>query len=86
MVKISGILNTSDTFSKRCTDMGITQSMGTVGDSYDNAMTESLWSSLKREAIDFKHLTTIDEARRVVFEWLVWYNKDFIAPLDMYLR
>ena len=56
--------------------MGITQSMGTVGDSYDNAMAESLWASLKREAIDLEHFTTIDEARRAIFEWLVWYNNE----------
>ena len=29
--------------------MGIEQSMGTVGDSYDNALAENLWSLLKRE-------------------------------------
>jgi transposase InsO family protein len=29
-------------FKASCERMGITQSMGTVGDSYDNAMAESL--------------------------------------------
>lgn len=65
---------TSDRFKVRCTSLGITQSMGTVGDSYDNAMAESLWASLKREAIDYRHFTTLDEARQVAFEWIVWYN------------
>jgi len=50
--------------------------MGTVGDSYDNAIAESLWASLKREAVDLEHFTTIDEARKTVFEWLVWYNNE----------
>jgi len=56
--------------------MGIVQSMETVGDSYDNAMAESLWSSLKREAVDFTHFTTKAEARQAVFEWLVWHNTE----------
>jgi transposase InsO family protein len=34
--------------------------MGTIGDSYDNAMTESFWASLEKELIyrrSFKHTT-----------------------------
>ena len=29
----------------------VTQSMGAIGDSYDNAMAESLWASLKKELV-----------------------------------
>jgi putative transposase len=54
--------------------MGITQSMGTVGDSYDNAMAESFWSSLKRELVDDAYLPTKEEARLAIFEWIMWYN------------
>ncbi len=43
--------------------MKIVQSMGTVGDSYDNAMAESLWSSLKREPVDDGNFATREEAR-----------------------
>ena len=52
--------------------MGITQSMGSVGDSYDNAMAESLWSSLKRELFDGHVYATKLEARTLVFEWIMW--------------
>ncbi len=38
---------TADTYRDACTELGITQSMGTVGDSYDNAMAESFFASLK---------------------------------------
>jgi putative transposase len=65
---------TSELFNARCRAMGITQSMGTVGDSYDNAMAESLWASLKRELVDISHFTTKQGARVAVFEWIVWYN------------
>jgi transposase InsO family protein len=48
--------------------------MGSVGDSYDTAQAESVWSSFKREAIDHEHFATKAEARRAIFSWIVWYN------------
>lgn len=67
---------TSDNFRRLCRAMGITQSMGTVGDSYDNAMAESFWSSLKRELVDDVHFATKEEARLAIFEWVIWYNNE----------
>jgi putative transposase len=49
--------------------------MGSVGDSYDNAMAESFFSSLKRELVDVSHFSTIAEARLEVFESVIWYNR-----------
>jgi putative transposase len=66
---------TSDEFRLLCTDLRVTQSMGAVGDSYDNAMAESFWGSLKRELVDDADYTTKEQARTAVFEWLVWYNR-----------
>jgi transposase InsO family protein len=37
-----GCQYTSDAYRSLCADLGVTQSMGSVGDSYDNAMAESL--------------------------------------------
>ena len=37
---------TSVAFGKRCQDMGVRPSMGSVGDAYDNAMAESFFASL----------------------------------------
>lgn len=71
-----GCQYTSAVYRLICKDMHITQSMGTVGDSYDNAMAESFWASLKRELVDDAHYTTKIEARVAVFEWLVWYNRE----------
>jgi transposase InsO family protein len=71
-----GCQYTADEFRRRCRAMGIVQSMGTVGDSYDNAMAESLWSSLKRELVDDAHFATKEEARVAVFEWIMWYNNE----------
>jgi putative transposase len=84
-----GCQYTSADFKKRCAAMRIVQSMGTVGDSYDNSMMESVWSSLKRELVYETHFATKDEARKAVFEWLIWYNNerlhssiDYMSPME----
>jgi transposase InsO family protein len=71
-----GCQYTADAFHDTCAALGVTQSMGTVGDSYDNAMAESFFASLKRELVDDEHFATRAEARAAVFEWLNWYNTD----------
>ena len=84
-----GCQYTSTDFKTMCRDMRIVQSMGTVGDSYDNAMAESLWASLKRELVDDSHFTTKEEARLAIFEWIIWYNTerlhsslDYMSPRE----
>ena len=69
-----GTQYTADAFQKACHSLHITQSMGTVGDSYDNAMAESFFSSFKREVVDGEHFATRSDARREIFTWLNWYN------------
>jgi putative transposase len=69
-----GCQYTSGLFGDTCTAMGITQSMGSVGDSYDNAMAESFWASLKREVIENVIYETKQQARTAIFEWIMWYN------------
>jgi transposase InsO family protein len=80
-----GCQYTSEDFAKLCTQLHIVQSMGSVGDSYDNAMMESAWSSLKRELVYETHFTTREEARRAVFEWLVWYNRERLHSSIAYM-
>jgi transposase InsO family protein len=69
-----GCQYTSDDYRAACRRFGLTQSMGSVGDSYDNAQAESVWSSFKREAIDHRHFATRAEARIARFSWIIWYN------------
>ena len=70
-----GCQYTADAYRQACDQLGITQSMGSVGDSYDNAMAEAFFSSLKRELVDDEHFATKTAARAAVFRWLVWYNE-----------
>lgn len=69
-----GCQYTSDAYRSACALAGVTQSMGTVGDSYDNAMAEAFFASFKRELVDDAHFATRAQARAAVFEWLCWYN------------
>lgn len=62
-------------FGKRCQDMGVRPSMGTVGDAYDNAMAESFFASLECELLDRRTFKSKTEARLAVFTWIeAWYN------------
>ena len=66
---------TSVAFGKRCEEMGVRPSMGTVGDAYDNAMAESFFASLECELIDRRSWKSKTEARHAVFAWIeAWYN------------
>ena len=66
---------TSIAFGKRCKEMGVRPSMGTVGDAYDNAMAESVFASLECELIDRRSFKTKTEARLAVFTWIeAWYK------------
>ena len=51
----------------RCRTLGITLSMGSVGDCFDNAMMESFFSSLEAEVLDRYRFQTREEARREGF-------------------
>jgi transposase InsO family protein len=66
---------TSRDFAKLCTELGVTQSMGGVGSSADNALAESFNAALKREVLqDDTSWPDEHTCRREVFRWLNRYN------------
>ena len=70
-----GCQYTSIAFGKRCRELGVRPSMGSVGDCFDNAMCESFFASLECELIDRYTFRTRREARIAVFRWIeAWYN------------
>jgi putative transposase len=85
---------TAIAFGKRCTELGIRLSMGTVGDCYDNSMMESFFSSLEAEVLDRNSFQTRHEAYRVIFCWLEgWYNRgrrhsgvEYLSPQEFERR
>lgn len=66
---------TSFRFTNRLADNGILPSMGSVGDSYDNALMENFFSTLKIELVYRNNWRTRDEAENAVFAYIDgWYN------------
>ncbi len=62
-------------FGRRCREAGIAQSMGSVGDAYDNALAESFFASLETELIDRSSWRTRADARLAVFDYIeAFYN------------
>ena len=53
-------------FGKRCADMGVRPSMGSVGDACDNAIAMSFFASLECELIDRRSSKSFAEARMAV--------------------
>ena len=70
-----GSVYCSKAYAKLCDRLGVTQSMGAVGSSADNALAESFNATLKREVLQDEQ-SWPDEftCRREVFGWLVRYN------------
>jgi len=62
-------------YTERLAEAGIESSVGSVGDSYDNAMAESIIGLYKTEMIwprgPWKNL---DEVEYATLEWVNWYN------------
>ena len=66
---------TSLAFGKRCREMGVRPSMGSVGDAYDNAMAESFFANLECELLKRTVLPTKSAARTELFSYIEgWYN------------
>ena len=67
---------TSLAFGKRCTEAGVRPSTGSVGDSYDNAMCESFFATLKHEYVWRFTLKTRAEAELGIFD----FNEGYYNP------
>jgi Integrase core domain len=62
-------------FTKRCARAGIEISMGSRGDCYDNAASETFHASIKKEKIYRRSWPTRADARAAIFEYIeAWYN------------
>jgi transposase InsO family protein len=81
---------TSIEFGRRCREAGVRSSMGSVGDSYDNAMCESFFATLECELLDRCRFRTQAEARTAVFQFIEgFYNPrrrhsgiGYLSPID----
>ncbi|MEV2202413.1 IS3 family transposase [Streptomyces fradiae] len=70
-----GAQYTSRQFTEGCAELGIRQSMGTVGTSADNALAESFNATLKRETLrGAGRFDGTRACRLAVFRWTTRYN------------
>ena len=64
---------------------GITASLGSVGDTYDNALAESFVDSFKTELIRDRVWRTRTQLELAIVEWIGWYNHDRLHSALGYL-
>ena len=71
-----GVQYLSIRYTERLAEAGIEPSVGSVGDSYDNALAESVIGLYKTEVIrrhgPWRHLEAVEFA---TLEWIEWFNK-----------
>jgi len=84
-----GCQYTSIAFGNRCKEAGVSPSMGSTGDCYDNAMAESFFATLECELLQRRRFKTQAEAKLAVFQFIEgWYNPhrrhsslDYFSPV-----
>ena len=73
----AGSQYTSIRYTARLTDIGALASIGSVGDSYDNAMAESVIGLYKTECVRLDGpFKTVDELELATLSWVHWYNQN----------
>jgi putative transposase len=84
----AGSQYTSIRYSTRLVDAGALASIGSVGDSYDNALAESLIGLYKTECVRLDGpFMTVDELELATLSWVHWFNQqrlhsaiDYVPP------
>jgi len=87
----AGSQYTSIRYSERLADAGALASIGTVGDSYDNAMAESVIGLYKTECVKIDGpFRTVEELELATLSWVHWFNEnrlhssiDYLTPIEM---
>ena len=71
-------------YTERLTDAGIAPSVGSRGDSYDNALAETVIGLYKTELIRKQGpWKSIEDVELETLSWVWWYNHErLLAPLD----
>jgi putative transposase len=68
---------TSIRYGERLAELGAIPSVGSVGDSFDNALAEAQFSLYKDELIRNRGpWRDIDELELATLEWVTWFNQN----------
>jgi putative transposase len=77
----AGSQYTSIRYGERLTEIGAVPSIGSIGDSFDNALAESVNALYKTELIygpDQGPWRTVEEVELATLMWVKWYNEQRI--------
>jgi len=85
---------TSEIVRSRLNLYGFRQSMSGKGNCYDNAITETFFSLLKRELVYLTEFETREQARREIFEYIeIFYNRQrihsslgYLSPVEFEMK
>ena len=77
-------------YAERLADAGAIASIGTVGDSFDNALAETVIGLYKNECVKIDGpFRTADELELATLSWVHWFNEnrlhsalDYLTPLE----
>jgi putative transposase len=62
-------------YTERLKEVGVEPSVGSVGDSYDNALAESVIGLFKSEVIHHRGpWRSLDQVEYATLEWVDWFN------------
>jgi putative transposase len=86
----AGSQYTSIRYSNRITDAGALASIGSVGDSYDNAMAESVIGLYKTECVRHEGpWRGVDDLELATLNWVWWFNQirihgeiGYVTPIE----
>lgn len=81
-----GVQYASIRYTERLLDAGVEPSVGSVGDSYDNALAESINGLYKTEVINQQgRWAGFEEVEIATLTWVSWFNKERIMERLGYL-
>ena len=69
-----GVQYVSIRYTERLAEAGIEPSVGSVGDSYDNALAESINGLYKAEVIHRRSWASAEAVELATLEWVDWFN------------
>jgi putative transposase len=77
-----GVQYVSIRYTERLRDAGIEPSVGSVGDSYDNALAETIIGLYKTEVIGRRSWPTLEAVELATLTWVDWFNhKRLLGPI-----
>ncbi len=90
-----GVQYLSIRYTSRMADSSVIASVGTTGDSYDNALAKTVNGLYKSKAIDYlkEDWTGVNDVELATLEWVDWFNKTrlhntigYVSPFEFEKR